>query len=82
MEVITDIIYFERLKNLTFQYLSDAGFDTSMYDIKENKDRQCLEIFFKCRQAMDYILQDLQKTPFEKVIFFKKHYSRMLCFKK
>ena len=77
MEKIS-IIYKKESVKLVFdtrEYLLDAGFPINFFRIEDfNNERGYVEVFFKnCYGSIDYIIRDIKKTPFKKLLEIKKY---------
>lgn len=59
------------LKNNVELYLADAGFDSTLYEIKDFNNY--VEVFFISDKAIDYILDDITLTIFHKILDIKKY---------
>lgn len=69
-------IHTNELKNLRetcFNYLKDAGFLEGMCELVENEEKKCIEVFFHVDEAIDYVVEDIEKTEWSKIIRVKKY---------
>jgi hypothetical protein len=65
-----DYLYLVRL---TESYLEDAGFAKELYRIITYKDTGFIEVIFTHSDAIDYIIDDIQKTDYSKLLRIKKY---------
>jgi hypothetical protein len=52
-------------KNLVIEYLTDAGFDSFNYLVKETRDS--IEVDFDDQEAVFYIIDDIRKTQYKEL---------------
>jgi len=68
----TKVIEDLTLKDMVHSYLYDAGFKKNLYKIKDY-DREYLEVFFLCNEAVDYIKYDIIRSKFKELLEIKKY---------
>ena len=73
MELKVYTTKFKKLRETCIDYLTDAGFSASMYDLVENEEKGCLEVFFRVDEAIDYVVEDLVKTKWKQLLTVKKY---------
>jgi len=60
----------ENRQNIVLKYLMNAGFRDISYKIEKNED--FVEIIFIDPLAIDYIIDDIKKTEYFKILKIKK----------
>lgn len=69
------------LRKACLDYLKDAGFTFDMFEMKEDYDRECLQLEFETEEAVLYIMKDIKKTKWKNEIKIIKRLNRATFYK-
>ena len=69
------------LRKSCIEYLEDAGFSFDMYEIKEDYERECMELIFDSPDAVGYIVKDVKKTKWKNELKIIKRLNKATFYK-
>ena len=70
---MTDEELQKELVSTVHDYMADAGFEKNMYEIKTYESRIYCEVFDLTTEGTRYVVSDLKKSKFKKIINVVKH---------